>query len=399
MRGKWIAVAVFLVGTGAGEVSGIPAFARKYGVSCSMCHSPVPRLNSFGEAFAANGFEFMPGEAPRDTIDVNDRLLRLQRAFPFAVRLDAFVQGYSAAPPDAAKLDFQTPWGIKLLTGGQLADRISYYMYFFMSERGEVAGLEDAYLQFTDIASSGVNVIVGQFQVSDPIYKRELRLEYEDYQLYRVRVGDARADLTYDRGGMAMYSPRDGTDLVLEVLNGRGIGTADETKHYDGDTFKTYALRVSQDLGPLRLGVFGYYGEERQNDVNNRIRVWGPDATVALLDNLELNGQWLRREDTKPFFRATGSDRTYVDGGLLELVWAPTGPNGRWFLTGLYNHVDSDSPVFTVRQGEAGLLDTYRSASMGTSFVFRRNLRFMGEWHYDLEAENSRFTAGFVTAF
>jgi hypothetical protein len=55
-------------------------------------------------------------------------------------------------------------------------------------------------VQFTDIASSGVSLIAGQFQVSDPLFKRELRLEYEDYQPYRVRVGLTTADLTYDRG-------------------------------------------------------------------------------------------------------------------------------------------------------------------------------------------------------
>lgn len=38
--------------------SAIPAFARKYGASCSLCHAPFPRLTAFGERFAANGFEF-----------------------------------------------------------------------------------------------------------------------------------------------------------------------------------------------------------------------------------------------------------------------------------------------------------------------------------------------------
>ena len=124
--------------------------------------------------------------------------------------------------------DLQTPWLLKLLSGGEVADDISYYFYFFLGERGEVAGIEDAYLQFTDIAGSGVSVIAGQFQVSDPMFKRELRLEYEDYQPYRVRVGDTRADLTYDRGLMATWSPRDGTDLVFEVVNGQGLSAIRE---------------------------------------------------------------------------------------------------------------------------------------------------------------------------
>ena len=35
----------------------MPAFARRYHVSCSLCHDPIPLLTRFGETFAANGFE------------------------------------------------------------------------------------------------------------------------------------------------------------------------------------------------------------------------------------------------------------------------------------------------------------------------------------------------------
>src|SRR5688500_951863 len=185
----------------------IPAFARKYRTTCATCHSPVPRLNAFGERFAENGFEF-PGVPPSDTIATGDPLLRLQNTLPLAVRIDAYMAAYARGRGAQVAADQQTPWVLKLLSGGQVADKISYYMYFLLSERGEVAGLEDAYVQFTDIAGSGVNVMAGQFQVSDPMFKRELRLEYEDYQPYRVRVGDTRADLTYDRGLMALWSPR-----------------------------------------------------------------------------------------------------------------------------------------------------------------------------------------------
>lgn len=40
--------------------SAIPAFARKYGTSCTTCHTIYPKLTPFGEAFRRNGFRF-PG--------------------------------------------------------------------------------------------------------------------------------------------------------------------------------------------------------------------------------------------------------------------------------------------------------------------------------------------------
>src|SRR5947209_4872498 len=38
----------------------IPAFARKYGTSCTTCHTVFPKLAPFGEAFRRNGYRF-PG--------------------------------------------------------------------------------------------------------------------------------------------------------------------------------------------------------------------------------------------------------------------------------------------------------------------------------------------------
>ena len=375
----------------------IPAFARKYNVSCSMCHAPAPRLNAFGEEFAGNGFEMTIGEAPRDTLDTGDPMLRLLRRIDFALRLDLYATATTPLRASEPHLDLQTPYNVKLLTGGALADRISYYLYFFMSERGEVAGLEDAYIQFTDIASSGVSVIVGQFQVSDPLFKREVRLEYDDYQPYRVRVGAARTDLTYDRGIFANYSPWEGGDLALILVNGTGLDEADHDRQYDTDALKNVALRYSQDIGPLRAGVYGYFGEERTADASDRVRIYGPDATLGF-GNVEINLQYLRRTDSNPFFALDGEE-TEVNSAFGEVIFSPGGPNGRWHFAGLYNWIDSDQPIVTLRAGEEEPLSRYHTASGSLHYLMRRNVRLMGEIGYDVEAERARFTVGTFMAW
>ena len=391
-----------LLATSAIPAHAIPAFARKYRVSCSMCHAPVPRLNDMGEQFAANGFEIVRGEKPADTITTGDPLLRLQRDIPLAVRVDAYLEALTKRAPGESQNDMQVPWVVKLLSGGQVADKVSYYMYFLASERGEVAGLEDAYIQFTDIASSGVSVIAGQFQISDPLFKRELRLQYEDYQPYRVRVGEAAADLTYDRGLMAMWSPRGGTDVTLQLVNGRGLNAGSSARQYDRDPFKNVGLRLSQDVGPLRLGGFGYFGRERSEDVRNTIRIYGPDATMKLGSIGELNVQLLRRTDSNPFF-APGVSGTTVDAAMAEVVYWPQGWTGRWFFAGLYNYIDANRPVVSLRLGEQdtepGYVERYHTASLGAFYLLKRNVRLLGEAGWDFELERARFVTGFTLAF
>jgi hypothetical protein len=394
----------------------IPAFARKYKISCSACHAPFPRLNAFGEMFAGNGFQIARGELPTDTLTTGDPLLRLQRDIPLAVRVDAYMSALSETDDLAMGADLKTPWGIKLLTGGQITETVSYYMYFYMSERGEVAGLEDAYLQFNNIFGSGVDAMVGQFQASDPMMKRELRLEFEDYQPYRVRVGDVRADLTYDRGVMLVTSPWHDADLVVQVMNGHGLEEANADKSYDDDAGKNIGVRFSQELGLLRVGGYYYTGKEEANGTESRLQIFGGDATVPLGGKMELNVQYLHRVDDNPFFLdlCTADDfrclagtadpfETEVDSYLGELIYSPGGPMGPWHFTALYNFIESDEPVFRLRLGEqnrgVGYLDAYETAAMGAHYFKATNLRFMGEVGWDFVLERARFTAGVTTAF
>jgi hypothetical protein len=402
------------LGASAETAHAIPAFARKYRVSCSQCHAPVPRLNEFGELFAGNGFEFAIGEPARDTLATGDPLLRLQNDIPLAIRFDSYIRAQNEPTGGQNAFDLQAPWGIKLLSGGQVADKISYYLYFFLGERGEVAGLEDAYIQFTDVASTGVSFIVGQFQVSDPLFKRELRLEYEDYQPYRVRVGDAVADLTYDRGVMALWSPREGTDVAFEVVSGRGLSPADANRQFDSDDQKSTALRISQDVGPLRIGGFAYRGYEVAVGAKNTITMIGPDATLPLGNVGEINAQYMRRVDRDPFFgrcsvaspcpgNRTVPFETTVNSAFAEAIFWPQGPTGRLFYTVLYNWIDSDDQVISLRLGEQNnpvpFISAYQSASAGVHYVYRRNVRLMGELGWDVEREQARFVLGSVIAF
>jgi hypothetical protein len=326
--------------------------------------------------------------------------------------MDLYMQGLSSKNGNAATTDLRTPWLVKILSGGQITDDISYYLYFFLAERGEVAGLEDAYLQFSNVFGSGVDVLAGQFQVSDPMFKRELRLEVEDYALYRARVGDVRADMTYDRGIMVTTSPWAGGDVVFEVVNGQGLRAASDTREYDRDSYKNLALRLSQDVGPLRLGGFVYRGWESSDGLTDDLWVWGPDLTVTLSPKLELNVQYLRRTDSNPFFLGTCSAgdvrcvpgrpdplKITTEGAMAELVYMPKGLNGRWALTGLFNWVEADRQALSLRLGEDELLSRYRTGAGSLSYLLSRNLRVTSEVGWDFEVERTRLTFGAVAAF
>ena len=186
----------------ANDLHAIPAFARRYRISCSTCHAPFPKLKPYGDEFAGNGMIILEEEKERDYVVAGDDLLWLNRDFPVGVRFDAYAH-YDQ--DQNVENDLQIPWGLKLLSGGTLFKNIGYYFYFYMSERGEVAGIEDAYIHFNNVFGSNLDIMLGQFQTSDPLMKRELRLTFHDYMIYKQRIGEeglSRTNLAYDRGVM-----------------------------------------------------------------------------------------------------------------------------------------------------------------------------------------------------
>ena len=204
--------AVLLIGITAEDASAIPAFARKYRMSCKTCHHPIPRLKPYGDDFAGNGFRLPDQDAPRYFVDTGDEELSLLRELPVAIRMDGYINYNDKADK---RSNFSSPYLIKLLSGGSLSDHLAYYFYCYFDERGEVAGVEDAYLMYNNAFGIDLDFYLGQFQISDPLFKRELRLTLEDYQIYRMAVGESEKNLAYDRGAMITLGLESGTDIIL----------------------------------------------------------------------------------------------------------------------------------------------------------------------------------------
>jgi hypothetical protein len=121
----------------------------------------------------------------------------------------------------------------------------------------------------------------------------------------------------------------------------------------------------------------------------------GLDATLAR-GPLELNLQYLHRNDDRPAFSAAGA-RTDVDGGFAELLVRPG--ESRWHGFALYNLVTADARLLSVRLGEPGPIRRYQTVTGGAGYLVRRNFRLTGEITHDLEQGGVRWSLGFVSAF
>lgn len=384
----------------AESANAIPAFARKYRMSCTTCHAPAaPSLKDFGDDFAGNGFKLEEYDSPGYYVDAGDDKLSLLRNFPVAVRLDGFAT-YNNGGND--NFDLGSPYLIKFLSGGALSDKVSYYFYTYFNERGEIAGVEDAFLMYDNLFDTELDIALGQFQVSDPLFKRELRLQLEDYAVYTSQIGTSDMTMKYDRGLMLTYGLETGTDFTVQIVNGNGLAAATGNNHiFDKDQYKSYLGRISQNIGDyFRVGGFVYSGKEKleniqNNSITNEVFIYGPDFSMNVDDRWIFNFQYLMRNDAKVYERRQSLSTTEdvnTEGMLAELIFSPKAEQSDWYLLGMYNKVDSDfNPA------------DYESATFHAGYILRRNVRLACEYTYILDSpeqsDYGKFSVGFVSAF
>lgn len=384
---RFFFISSFLIVLFVSESFGIPAFARKYSMSCQTCHSPFPKLKDYGDEFAKNGFILADKDAPRYFQETGDNELSLIRDIPLAFRLE----GYATFKhkPDEDKLEFGSPRILKILSGGSLSKNLAYYFYFYLDEKGEIAGLEDAYLMFNNLFNSGVDFYIGQFQISDPLFKRELRLNIEDYHIYKKKIGKSNINLSYDRGIMLNYELPTKTDITFEALNGTGLIPA-KNDNFDIDNNVNFFGRVSQELAkPLRIGGLVYSGKERLSSNKfsfiNKVNMFGGDFTFSFNDKLEINYQYVYREDSQP---DSGYSKTKTNGSFIEIIYTPTGDESKWYSAVLINYITSEFQN-----------SDYKTLSLNIGYLLRRNFRLVGEFFYDFINKSNKISLGFVSAF
>lgn len=137
------------------EGSGIPYFARKYGVNCSQCHLAPPKLNEFGYQFVLRGYRL---PEPRDS----------RSTWPFALWNSARAESL----PDRNLGEDSEVFvnRVEVISGGPLTSWLSYFVEWrpvSQELRGD-GTLRDRAGRFEDLfvtlSWGRVEATVGQFR-------------------------------------------------------------------------------------------------------------------------------------------------------------------------------------------------------------------------------------------
>jgi|GEM_PF-3570273 len=344
---------------GGEQAEALPAFARKYKMSCSQCHSGFPVLNAYGRQFKMNGFVREPGGS-EGVLKSQDSELAMETIVPWAVIVrsrpiddgkgnisNQGAQMGGTASPNPNGFQFQPLNDVDaFIAGGDAARHISYF--------GEVDANQAG--GFTP-SMGDIRVGYHPFGFLNVIAARRNFFADDPYQTIVSNESPTIANRATDQLMSDQGSISGNTMLTMQqslILNGqvdlRGDSflyyAAGATKDSDGGSQLTSPTngnaRLALDSGKGQMiGAFGSYGHERL-----AIGVGGPGGIGG---NLGVAGPPLG--DEQQLFYRGGVDALYEVGDLAA--------RGAF----LYSH-DRDSV--------ANVNDTNRAAYAELAYYYKR---------------------------
>ncbi|GAC1574609.1 MAG: hypothetical protein NVS3B7_06580 [Candidatus Elarobacter sp.] len=356
-----IVAALVLLGNvvAAQPAAAIPVFAHRYELTCQACHTAVPRLTAFGEAFLAGGYR-LPGRSERATL-------------PVAIKVNlAYGSETSGGLPKAVVDE------VEALAGGRIGRRGAYFAEQYVVDGGQPGRTRDLWVSWRVTpqgARSSLWLRGGAFTLDLPVDPETFRETTDHYALWDQTAGD---------NPFTFFAPK--TGLAARVGGGRGFSaTVAALQAHDAGSglpsrgIDRYAY-VQHTSGEVVLSAYRLDGARRIGDRDDRFWREGYGASVGH-GRARVDAVYQRGFDARP--TADGALRT--SGGFLQ---------GRYELT---------PRAFALARYDA-TQDTAFSRALiaGAGYRVARNARFtvFDTMHRDAErARVHAFTTALLFAF
>jgi len=406
------------------EAQAIPAFARKYGLPCNVCHVPgFPKLNDFGNQFRDQGYQFDAD------VDLPTHPNITMGYWPLSMRTTV---GYQASSVRTDGSGVSTGGfgftGLDILSFGLLHRDISFGLVLTPGLGGAGFGtgasdgdLEAAYVRLNRLerflgvkgepGTYLMNFKIGKFEIDVPYSEKRSPTLNTPFVMYHYVAGTpyfagatGTSTSSYlnpnsfaigenspgvEMAGITKTAITDGVfryslaGLSTNTFSGPvsgGDGTGGRNVNFYGrmtQSFGGYGIVTGQ-----RIGLFGAYGNAptiANATCPSCLAVAGsgqPFYRIGADVSFTYDGQWnlfgafVRGNDSKNLFVSQGvadAQNASWNGAFVELDWYPTqlpllGMPG-WFFAYRYDIIRND------RQGDPTFAKNYNNVDSHTFLV------------------------------
>jgi hypothetical protein len=337
-------VLAFLVLAAMRPAAAIPVFAHRYGLTCQACHTTIPHLTAFGEAFLARGYR-IPGLAPKSTEPI---------AVKGLLSYSSATNGGDADAGTTGRLPKAVVAEAELLIGGSAGPRTSYWAEAYVVDGGFPGRVRDAWVSERisgDHAATPISLRAGQATLDLPVDPETFRETSDPYAIYSLNGYHNPFTLFAPKLGVSALigSAAHGLSGTVSLLEGREAGSNLTPRGLDR------SLYVQQVRGDFTVSGYRYDGTRFVDGADDRF--WRQGYGLG----------WQRRGTRVDAVYQTGfdaradqyADGLFSSGGFVQVrqdVGARTFAIARWDAT----------------QGN----DFGRAATVGLGYRPRRNMRW-----------------------
>ncbi|MDQ6766927.1 MAG: hypothetical protein M3Z41_03875 [Candidatus Eremiobacteraeota bacterium] len=303
-----------VLGIWPARASATPIFAERYGFSCGTCHTAIPELNAFGNAFRRAGFSLPT--LPR------------HKEFPLVLR---FQESYMQDLPPSQSRRFNALAILISTANFGPQNSFSYFARYFFGSQGAPGSLYYGYLQHVS-ASTGVFERVGEYNLP-LIANATQRLDaFTAQPAYLYTVGHSSANLTTPRWGAMFGQQNNRIDAAISLAFDEYHGAAYGAPTPASDLIQTFAIPEIFASATYTLPDNLQFGALRLSGARNfRSQTNGAVFSDRYYRN-GIQGGWSNRRFTLVGQQLWGSD-TNADGlgttvassgGFATLKYYPT---------------------------------------------------------------------------
>lgn len=350
-------------------------WARKYGVSCTMCHQGFPRLNTFGEEFMRNGYQ-MPG----DEKEARERLALDDVANLFGLRLN--LTPVSAHVKSGTTVYGNPNW-LQFFVAGSISRNISIFIENEITTSG--AHFSWYKLGFHNLlGTKALNVTVGNLSPVDfSSFSNRLRITpAEKNEFFEVKSslgkGEASVNSSSARPGAMLYGDLGSVTYYAGLSSGVATPTSNDTLNtWVGARYNIGAKAISGS----NLSMTYYEGTDVKNggkstQVSNDY-YWVMPAFNLRTGPVDLQAAVrLGHEDN---YLLTTGDSVKADGYLGYGVTASYTFSDKWQSAFLYDNITSGDMTGLGKEWFTPSVTYFVADNIRMSAYYKRDIRANGQ--------------------
>ncbi len=225
--GMTSAAAVLVLALAPPRAQAFPAFARKYGTSCSACHVGWPIFNQEGQNFRDNGYQMNLGK--------DDPVTHSPDYLPIAIRTTPayqFTRTTNQLADEGRAVTTRTggvpvPPGLDILAGGLLAKDVSFLVVVSGFGEDGAATLESAWARLDNLGHSHwLNLRIGKFELDQPASSHRNVTLTSGYAVYSAHPEGSLVGFDYAENQVGVeldgHDARSATRYSLSVTSANG---------------------------------------------------------------------------------------------------------------------------------------------------------------------------------